>query len=283
MNGKICMITGANSGVGKYTALGLATLGATVIMVCRDLDRGRAAQQEIRALSGSDSVHLLLADLSSQSSIRKLAQQFRAKYRHLHVLVNNAGAYFLWRSRSVDGLEMTFALNHVGYFLLTNLLLDVIIATAPARIINVASAAHWASSIDFDDLQHKNGRLTMDAYGRSKLANILFTYELARRLEGTGVTANCLHPGFVASNFAKNNGLLARLGVTLLRPFAVSPEIGAETPLYLATSAEVEGVSGKYFVNRSVARSNAESYDEEVARRLWEVSEQLVKLEGGEV
>jgi len=278
MKGKICMITGANSGVGKYTALGLAKLGATVIMVCRDLDRGRAAQQEIRALSGNDSVDLLLADLSSQSSIRSLAQQFQEKYRHLHVLVNNAGAYFLRRSYSVDGLEMTFALNHLAYFLLTNLMLDVIIASAPARIINVASAAHWASSINFDDLLHKDGRLTMDAYGRSKLANILFTYELARRLEGTGVTANCLHPGFVASNLARNNGLLARIGMTLLRPFAVSPEKGAETPIYLATSAEVEGVSGKYFVDLREAKSNAESYDEEVAKRLWDVSEQLVKL-----
>jgi NAD(P)-dependent dehydrogenase (short-subunit alcohol dehydrogenase family) len=278
MKEKICMVTGANSGVGKYTALGLARMGATVVMVCRDLDRGRAAQQEIKALSGSDSVELFLADLSSQSSIRRLAPEFTARHQRLHVMVNNAGGYFLRRWLSEDGLELTFALNHLGFFLLTNLLLDAIIASAPARIINVASRAHWASSIQFDDLQRRNRRWTMDAYGQSKLANILFTYELARRLQGTGVTVNCLHPGFVASNFAKNNGLLARIGVALLRPLALSPEKGAETPIYLASSPEVEGITGKYFVDRREAPSNAESYDKDVARRLWEVSEQLVKL-----
>lgn len=265
-------MTGANAGVGKETALALARLGATVVMVARSAERGAAALADARRQSGSEQLSLLLADLSSQASIRQLAADFKAKYDRLHVLVNNAGAIFMRRQESVDSLEMTFALNHLGYFLLTNLLLDVLKASAPARIVNVSSAAHHSGEIDFDDLQAGSNYNGLRAYSASKLANVLFTYELARRLEGTGVTANCLHPGFVGSNFAKNNGLLARLGMTVLRPFALSPAKGAETPIYLASSAEVESVTGQYFEKKKRVQSAAASYDEAMARRLWDAS-----------
>lgn len=278
MQDKICIVTGANSGIGKVTARELAKMGATVVMVCRSQERGQAAQAEIKAASHNDSVDLMLADLSSQAAIRRLAQSFKEKYQQLDVLVNNAGAVFMQRRLSEDGLEMTFALNHLGYFLLTNLLLDVIKASAPARIVNVSSEAHRGRKINFDDLQGEQSYSGYNDYGQSKLANILFTYELARRLEGSGVTVNCMHPGFVGSNFARNNGLLARVAMTLLRPFARSPEKGAETAVYLASSPQVEGVSGHYFIDKEEATSSPESYDEAVAQRLWQVSMELTGL-----
>jgi NAD(P)-dependent dehydrogenase (short-subunit alcohol dehydrogenase family) len=278
MKGKICMVTGANSGIGKVVALELAKTGATVIMVCRDQGRGEAARSEIVASSGNESIELMLADLSVQASIRELARDFRKNDRPLHVLVNNAGALFMKRQVSADGLEMTLALNHLGYFLLTHLLQDVIKTSGQARIVNVASGAHWRSSVRFDDLQREREYRFMEVYGQSKLANILFTYELARRLDGGGVTANCLHPGLVGTNLAKNNGVIVRIGTALMKPFVLSPEKGAETAVYLATSPEVEGLTGKYFVEKTVVQSSPESNDSGVAQRLWQVSEELTRI-----
>ncbi len=205
MNGKICLVTGGTNGIGKSTALELARMGATVIVVGRDAQKTSHVLEEIRAASGNQNVNSLLADLSSQQEVRGLADQFKSKYSRLHVLINNAGGFFMRRQIRVDGIEMTFALNHLASFLLTNLLLDTIKASAPARIINVSSNAHTSGKIEFDNLQGER-EYGPRAYDNSKLANILFTMELARRLEGTGVTVNALHPGFVATGFAKNNG-----------------------------------------------------------------------------
>ena len=278
MQGKICIVTGANSGIGKATALGLAQMGATVVMVCRDRARGEAAQSEIKAKSGNDAVDLLLADLSSQQSIRQLAENFKQRYTRLHVLINNAGAFYLTRHESVDGLEMTFAVNYLAPFLLTNLLLDVLKTSAPARIVNVASESHEAGYIKMDDLQAKKRYRPMRAYGQSKLALVLFTYELARRLHGTGVTANCLHPGFVATHIAQGGlGPIARTAAKPIFLFGISPEEGAKTSIYLASSPDVEGVTGKYFVKRAPKRSAPISYDESLQRQLWEESAKLVK------
>lgn len=279
MQNKMVMVTGANAGIGKVTARELAKMGATVIMVARSRQRGEEALAEVKAASGNENVVLMLADLSSQDSIRQLAVEFKANYDRLHVLVNNAGAIFMKRRESVDGLEMTFALNHLGYYLLTMLLLETLQASAPARIVNVTSGAHFGGRIQFADLQMQKGYAGFRAYSASKLANVLFTYELARRLAGQGVTVNCLHPGFVASNFAKNNGLLARMGMKLLSPFALSSEEGAETSIYLASSPEVEGVTGKYFAKKRPVKSAAQTYDEAVARRLWKISGELVRVD----
>lgn len=277
MQGKICMVTGASSGIGKATAMGLAEMGATVVMVSRDLARGKAAQSEIKAKSGNDAVDLLLADLSSQQSIRQLAEDFKQRYTKLHVLINNAGMTSLRRRETVDGLEMTFAVNHLAPFLLTNVLLDVIKASAPSRIINVSSDAHETGYIKMDDLQSKKKYLR--AYGQAKLALVLFTYELACRLQGTGVTANCLHPGFVATNFGQNGtGPLGRGVMKVISKFGMSPEEGAKTSLFLATSPEVEGVTGKYFVKSIPKRSAPITYDSSLQRQLWEESARLVKL-----
>lgn len=274
---KVCLVTGANAGLGKITARELAKMGATVVMVARSKARGEAALAEVQQSSGSSDVHLMLADLSSQASIRELAKTFKASYDQLHVLVNNAGAYFNDRQVSADGLEMTFALNHLGYFLLTDLLLDMLKASAPARIVNVSSNAHMNGRINFDDLQAEQKYRSFAAYSHSKLANVLFTYELARRLEGSGVTANTLHPGAVATHFGQGKGLMGWV-VKLFRPFFLTPEQGAETQIYLASSPEVEGVSGRYFVKKKAAKSSKISYDTAVAQRLWQVSEELVSM-----
>ncbi len=268
MIGKICLVTGATDGIGKVTARVLAEQGATVIGVGRGPAKIQATRAEIGDTSGQ--LAFLTADLSSQDQIRVLAEAFKGKYDQLHVLVNNAGALFTSYCESADGIEMTFALNHLAYFLLTNLLLDTLIASAPARIINVSSNAHEGSTIPFDDLGYRKGYDGWTAYGASKLANILFTYELAWRLDGTGVTVNAVHPGFVNTNFQRAAGLNMRGPLT--------PEEGADTVVWLATSKEVDGITGKYFVRRRDTRSSAESYDERVARRLWEVSAALAGL-----
>ena len=280
MQGKICIVTGANSGIGKATALELAQMGATVVMVCRDRARGEEARREITTKSRKNAVDLLQADLSSQQSIRQLVENFQHHYTHLHVLINNAGAAFPGRRReTVDGLEMTFAVNYLAPFLLTNLLLDVLKASAPARIVNVSSAAHKSGYIQLDDLQAEKLYRPMRTYPQAKLAVVLFTYELARRLQGTEVTANCLHPGFVATNFAQSDGGPAvRLLVKLLGSFGASPEKGAKTSIYLASSPEVEGVTGQYFVKSIPRRSAAISYDESLQRQLWEQSAKLVNV-----
>ncbi|MFN8487446.1 MAG: SDR family oxidoreductase [Caldilineaceae bacterium] len=279
MQGKICLVTGATAGIGEVTARELARLGAHVLVVGRSRAKAAATVNQIKQQTGNPNVEFMLADLSSQQAIRQLADQFKQQHNRLDVLLNNAGALFMQRQETVDGLEMTFALNHLSYFLLTNLLLDTLKASAPARIINVASDAHQGSVIHFDDLQGRQKYRGFSAYSQSKLANILFTYELARRLVGTQVTANTLHPGFVASNFATNNGwFYDKIFRFFAKYIAISPEQGARTSVYLASSPEVANVSGKYFVKQKVATSSRASYDEAAAQRLWQVSEALTGL-----
>ncbi len=278
MTGKVCMITGSNSGIGKATALALAKMGAIIVMVCRNESRGESAVNEIKALSGNQSVDLILADLSSQQSIRALAREFIHKYKELHVLINNAGV-FLWKhSLTADGIETTFAVNHLAPFLLTNLLLDVLKRSAPARIVNVASSAHYGARINFNDLLGEKHYSGLGAYNQSKLANVLFTYELARGLEGTDVTANCLHPGVVRTNLGRDNGRVFLFLSKTSRLFSASPEKGSQTAVYLASSPDVTNISGKYFDRKAERKSSRESYDEGVGRRLWQVSAELTNL-----
>lgn len=278
MQGKICLITGGTNGIGKSTALELARMGATVVIVGRDAQKTAQVVDEIRAASRNNNVDSLLADLSSQQEVRRLADEFKSKYSHLHVLLNNAGAVFMQRQLSVDGIEMTFALNHLAYFLLTHLLLDTIKASVPARIINVSSGAHTSGKIDFDNLQGERN-YGPGAYGNSKLANILFTVELARHLEETGVTVNALHPGFVATGFAKNNGKIIAALVSLFVPLvARSPAKGAETSIYLASSPAVEKIIGKYFYDSKVTPTAPQATDLAVAKKLWDVSAEMVHL-----
>jgi NAD(P)-dependent dehydrogenase (short-subunit alcohol dehydrogenase family) len=280
LTGRVCMVTGATSGIGRAAAAELAQMGAELILVARDAQRGEQAVAEIAGQSGNRHVELMRADLSSQAQVRRLAAEFLASGRPLHVLLNNAGVIMLRREETVDGIETTFAVNHLAYFLLTNLLLERLRASAPARIVNVASDAHAYSGgrLDFDDLESRKRYSAMRVYGKSKLANILFTRELARRLEGSGVTANALHPGFVGSNFARNNGALASVAMLLARPFARSPEKGAETAVYLCCSPEVEGVSGKYFFDKREKWSKSYARNDDDARRLWKVSERMTGL-----
>ena len=278
MNGKTVLITGASAGIGLQTALELAKQGAEVVIVGRDEGRTAQAVELIKSQTGNQAISYLLADLSSQKDVRKLAQDFKNKYNKLDVLLNNAGAIFLSRKVSVDGYEMSLALNHLNYFLLTDLLLDMVKARPSGRIINVASRAHYGGHVNFDDLQSQHGYNGMKVYGTSKLMNVLFTYELARRLQSTNVTANCLHPGFVASNFAGNNGWFVRMGMKFMSG-RISVEDGAKCSIYLASSPDVQGVSGKYFnYDLKETRSSDESYDEAEAKRLWDVSEKLVSV-----
>jgi len=282
MTSKVCMVTGANQGIGKETVAALARMGATVVMTSRDRAKGEAALADVRQRSGSAGVELMLADFGSLASTRQLAADFKSRHQKLDVLVNNAGALITSRGKTADGFETTFGVNHLGYFLLTNLLLDTIKASAPARIVNVSSRAHLRAEMDFDDLNSKGKYSGMTAYSRSKLANVLFTYELARRLEGTGVTANCLHPGVVRTGFGKNNTGLVKVAFNIFqfvgRPWLLSPEKGAATSIYLASSPEVEGVTGKYFADGRETPSSPASRDEAAQRRLWEVSEEMVGL-----
>lgn len=274
MSGKVCLVTGATAGIGLETARGLARAGARVVLVGRSKEKTQAVLQEIIQATGNDQVESLLGDLSVQSEVRRVAAEFRSRYDRLDLLVNNAGGIFGPRQVTGDGLELTFALNHLGYFLLTNLLLDMLRPSTSARVVNLSSAAHKMGRIDFDDLQSERRYGAMQAYADSKLANILFTYELARKLEGSGVTVNCLHPGVVRTNFGGTWSLMSifyRLGSKLM----LNAEQGADTVLYLATSPEVEGVSGKYFVKRKPVASSKASYDQAVAARLWQVSAQM--------
>lgn len=281
MEGKVCMVTGATAGIGKVTARVLAEQGAHVIVVGRNEQKAAQTVQQINQKTGRDSAEFMLADFASLAATQALAAWFRGTHRRLDVLVNNAGAMFMSRQESQDGIEMTFAVNHLGYFLLTNLLLDLLKASAPARIVNVSSKAHEGAQLDFDDLECRKNYAGMKAYGRSKLANLLFTYELARRLEGSGVTANALHPGFVATNIGANNIPLFRRPVKwLINRVAKNVEEGAQTSIYLASSPEVEGVTGKYFVDCKPVPSSAASYDEAAARRLWQISAEMVGLPG---
>jgi NAD(P)-dependent dehydrogenase (short-subunit alcohol dehydrogenase family) len=279
MQGKVCLVTGATAGIGQVTATEVCRLGAHVIIVGRSSERCEATQALIRTAAGTDRVDSLVADLSSLSEVRRLAGLVRERYPRLDVLVNNAGAMFWKRSESTDGIEKTFALNHLSYFALTNLLLPLLRNSAPTRIVNVASDAHKGGVINFDDIQFKQKYSGWKAYQQSKLANILFTRELARQLSGTGVTANALHPGFVSTKIFRADGFIGWLLRRSADLFAISPEEGAKTSVYLATSTEVENVTGKYFVKQQIASSSAASQDAAAARRLWEVSEKLTGLQ----
>ena len=278
MGGKVVLITGGTSGIGEAAATALAAMGAEVVVTGRSRERGEAAVEEIRRASGNEGVSLMLADLTVQAEVRKLAEEFGRSHEHLDVLVNNAGAVFSKRGETADGIERTFALNHLAPFLLTNLLLDLLKESAPSRIITVSSEARRRAEIDFNDLQSERNYRGFQVYGKSKLANILFTYELAERLRGTGVTANCVHPGPVSTNFGMNNGGLMILLFRALKPFMRSPERGADTLVYLASSPEVEGVSGRYFGDRKVISSSEEPHDVSAQKRLWEASEELTNL-----
>jgi retinol dehydrogenase-12 len=278
MQDRICLVTGATSGIGLVTAQALAKQGATVVVVARNPERGTATVSRITQKTGSAKVELLMADLSVQAQVHQLAEALQHRFARLDVLVNNAGALFSKRLLSADGIEMTFALNHLGYFLLTNLLLDALKASAAARIVNVSSGAHQRGTIDFADFQGERRYGGWRAYCQSKLANLLFTYELARRLEGTEVSVNAMHPGFVATGFGRNNRGIVALFIRLAQLAALSPEQGAETLIYLATSPEVEGVTGKYFVNKQAVPSSRESYDQAVTQRLWQLSADLTGM-----
>ena len=277
MNGKICLVTGATNGIGKATAQALAQMGATVVIVGRNPAKCAAVVSEIKHISGNDAVEALIADLSIMAEVQQVADQFKAKYQKLHVLVNNDGGTFFKRQVTAEGFEKTFALNHLNSFLLTNLLLDTLKASAPARIVNVASDAHKGAQLDFDDLQSEKSRFSLTAYGRSKLATVVFSYELARRLTGTGVTCNVLHPGLVRTGFASNLGAVpsAVFGF-FLRFVGLTPEQGAQTSVYLASSPEVETVTGKYWEKSTVVRSDRAAYDKATWTRLWEVSDTMV-------
>jgi NAD(P)-dependent dehydrogenase (short-subunit alcohol dehydrogenase family) len=256
----------------------LARKGATVVIVSRSRERCEGTVRRIRQETRNPQVDFLVADLSSQAQIRQVANDFKGRYKRLDVLVNNAGAFFMKRHESVDGYEMTFALDHLSYYQLTLLLLDLLEDSAPARIVNVSSNAHQGGAIHFQDLNLTKKFGGWKAYSQAKLANILFTYELDRRLKGKGITSNALHPGFVASQFAKNNGALYRAAMGVVHLFAKTPQQGARTSVYLASSPEVEGISGKYYIDKKPARSSPISYDQSVAARLWDVSGEMVGL-----
>jgi NAD(P)-dependent dehydrogenase (short-subunit alcohol dehydrogenase family) len=280
IEGKLCVITGATSGIGRVTAQRLAAKGARLVLIGRDPARGEAALAAIRRRTPKAEVSIRYADLSRLDALRTLAAGLHGLSR-IDVLINNAGAMFWRREATADGLERTFALNHMAYFVLTALLRDKLQASSPARIVNVASDAHRGARLDFDDLQMQRNYSGMTAYSRSKLANILFTRELARRLEGTGITANCLHPGFVNSRFGDNNAGLVGLGTKVAKQlFAISPERGAETPVYLASSPEVEGRSGGYYHQCAPATPSAAAQDDAAARRLWEESARIAGVPG---
>lgn len=280
LTGKTCLITGATDGIGKVTARELSAMGATVIIHGRNPAKTEQAVRDIQQTTGSDRIDSVLADFAELAQVRTLAAQITERYDRLDVLVNNAGLIMMRRTETADGFETMFGVNHLGPFLLTNLLLDLITASAPARIVNVASSAHLRGKLDFDDLQYTQNYNARQAYANSKLANVLFTYELARRLASTDVTVNALHPGVVGTNLAMNNlpGLLRPIGRWVFHRFTISAEEGARTMIHLAASPEVEGITGKYFYQEKEHPSSPTSHDEAVQRHLWEVSAQLTGL-----
>ena len=278
LSGKTAIVTGANSGIGKATALELAKMGTRLVMVCRNHEKGEKARQEIIAESQNENVELMLADMSSNHSIRRLASDFQNTHKKLELLINNAGVYLTKRQVTPDGLETTLATNLLGPFLLTNLLLGLLKSSASSRIVNVSSDAHNGIRMNFDDLQGEKRFSGWQAYGQSKLGMILFTHELSKRLAGTGVTVNSVHPGVVRTNFAKNNGGLVALGFRLIGVFFISPSASAKRVLYVATSPGLDNVSGKYFSKMREEKSSKESYDDMAAERLWQISERLTGL-----
>ena len=275
MEDRVLLVTGANSGIGKATALGLARLGGTVVMACRSATRGEAARQDIVRDSGNSKVYLEIVDLASEDSTRSFAEEFKRKYPRLDVLINNAGVYTPHREVTPDGLERTFEVNYLSGFLLTHLLLDLLKKSAPSRIVNVSSSAHSGGTIHFDDLQGERRYGGFGAYGQSKLAQILFTQELARRLQGTGVTVNACHPGVIRTNLGMGGTSVV---VQFVRMFLKSPEKGAETPIYLSISPDVAGVTGKYFANKHIREPSRAAQDPVAARRLFDVSAELAHL-----
>jgi len=276
---KTVLITGGTGGIGRAAAIGLASMGARVGITGRDRARAEVAAAEITRASGNPAVDVFVADLSSQAEVRQLAAEVLAAYPRLDVLLNNVGGFWAHRHVTVDGLERTFALNHLAPFLLTDLLLDRLVASAPARVVTVSSGAQAMGKIDFDDLMGERRYSGQRAYNQSKLANVMFTYELAGRLQGTGVTANALHPGMTNTGFSAEDPARAFAPlVAILRPFMRSPERGADTAVYLASSPEVEGVTGRYFSDRKARKSSKSSYDGATTARLWDVSDELVGL-----
>jgi NAD(P)-dependent dehydrogenase (short-subunit alcohol dehydrogenase family) len=276
ISGKTILITGATNGIGLVTAHELAKLGAKTVIVSRNQERCARVTDQIKQETGNTQVEYIVADLSTRSGVQHAAYEFKKRHTHLHVLLNNAGALFMSRQLSADGIEMTFALNHLSYFLLTVLLLDTLKASGPARVVNVSSDSHTRGKIDFDNLQLEKGYSGLGAYSQSKLANVLFTYELARKLEGTRVTANALHPGLINTGFGKNNGPLMKFAMGLLLPLQRKPAQGAQTSIYLACSPEVEGVTGKYFEDSKAVPSSPASYNRAAAERLWQVSMEMI-------
>lgn len=275
MSGKTVLVTGASTGIGFATAMELAGRGASLVMVCRTRERGEKAREEIIRASGSKTIELLVCDLASQKQIRALAAEYKSRRDTLHVLINNAAVVPAQRTLTEDGIEMQFAVNHLAYFLLTNLLLDPLKAGAPSRIVNVASGMHFRTAMDFNDLQAEKGYKAMKHYGLTKLLNILFTYELARKLEGMGVTANCLSPGFTATDLGRDFPPFSRF---IMKMMARKKEEGARTVIYLAASPEVASVSGKYFSKGKEVPSSKDTHDVEAARRLWELSARMTGL-----
>jgi NAD(P)-dependent dehydrogenase (short-subunit alcohol dehydrogenase family) len=283
ISGKTVMITGANSGIGKSASTGLAKMGANVVMVCRDQSRGEEARKEIINASGAstENISLMLADLASLDSVRKLAADFGGTGKPLHVLLNNAGLILGKRTVTKDGFETTFEVNYLSHFLLTDLLLPKLKANAPSRIINVSSDAHTGGHMDFADLQEEKNYGALRSYSQSKLAQVLFTYELAKRLSGTGVTANCVHPGVVATNWGRHSAGALSVGLRLGSVFMMKSDKGADTLVYLSSSPEVSDVTGKYFTKRRAIPSSAESMDETEAKTLWDLSMKMCGLEDG--
>ncbi len=275
MRDKVCLITGASSGIGLVTALELAKRGAAVVMVNRDPARGERARAEVAAKSGSENIELILCDLSSQRQIRDLAAEFKRRHGRLDVLINNAAIVPAKRSLTEDGLEKQFAVNHLAYFLLTGLLLDTLKASAPSRIVSVSSGMHRQATVDFENLQAEKSYEPMKQYALTKLLNLLFAFEAARRLQGTGVTSNALSPGFTATNIGREYSFVTR---SVMRLAAQSKEKGAETSIYLASSPEVEGITGKYFDKKAEAEASTEARDPDKARMLWALSEKLTGL-----
>ena len=279
---QVCLVTGATSGIGKVTATALAAQGARVVLAARNPQKAIETTQWIASQTGNETVDYVLADFSDLAQVRRLAGTFLERYAQLDVLINNAGAFYNTRCETPYGVEMTFLVNHLAPFLLTHLLLDTLQASAPARIVNVSSEGHRYGTMDFDDLSFRRGYVGMKAYARSKLAAILFAYELARRLQDSGVTVNALHPGHVATNIWKTNfALIGPVLKWVMGLFALTPEQGADNSIYLAASPEVSGVTGCYFVERDPVDSSPLTYDREVAQRLWQVSEELTAPSAG--
>jgi len=277
MDGKVVLITGATSGIGRCTAKALAGMGARVVILGRDAKKGNELLADITKTTGNNSLEYILCDLASLDDVRKAALDFRSRYQRLDVLINNAGGINGKRKTTADGFEYTFGVNHLAHFLLIDLLLDKLKASAPSRVVVTSSSAHSMGHIEFDDLMAERHYRFLKVYSKSKLANALFTFELARRLEGSGVSANCFNPGATRSNFIKGMGRIGGAVAPLVGVFMHSVEKGAETQIYLASSSEVEGITGKYFSKKKVKEPSAESKDVAVAKRLWEVSEELIK------